>query len=623
MDSRPICVIEFQPVGRRVTVPSGATLLEAGQQAGLVLTANCGGVGVCGRCRVTVTQGEPYPPVESEHRVLSVAELAAGQRLACRVRINGDTKVHVPHTTLASEQRLQLEGELLRVRAEAAVRRVGIDAIPPSFADARSDFERVCTVLNAEAGPRRWMACPAVIRQLSPLARQTGWRLTAYVRDEEIVGFEWAGQKPVGVAFDLGCTKIAGYLVDLETGDELAVTGIPNPQLSYGEDLISRLVFARKDPANARTLAARVRAAMNELIGTLVEKAGVDREQIVDVCVVGNTAMMHLFLELPIDYLLQAPYVASTGMSVDVPARELELATAPGAYVHVLPCIGGWVGADHVAVIMARGLDHAEHIMLAVDIGTNTEIALSIPEKGLLLTASCASGPALEGGHIRNGMRAAGGAIESIRLTDDGPKVRTIADLPPVGICGSGIVDVAAELWREGIINHRGHLRRDAPGVRKAEDGYEYLLVSAGRTGHGKDIVVTQNDISEIQLAKAAIFAGIQTLLDTAGTDPDEVREIVVAGAFGSFLNLDSAVAIGFLPRLPNARYVQAGNAAGVGAKMALVSKAERARARRVARRAVHIELKTKAQFNRCLTKATLFPVETIIKSSGGVELPC
>ncbi len=554
--------------------------------------------------------------MEAERRVLTEEELAAGHRLACRVRVKGSARVHLPRTTLASEQRLQLEGDRLEVEVEPAVRRYRIAASPPSLEDPRSDLERVAAALGSEAAPAGWTADPRAIRQLPALARETGWRLEAYARGEEIVGFGRTGERLLGAAFDLGTTKIAAYLVDLETGEEIAVAGAANPQISYGEDLISRLVFAREEPANAATLASRVRAAMNELIDALVTQADTGREQVTDLCVVGNTAMTNLFLGLPVDHLVQAPFVAAAGTALEVRAHDLDLAVAPGAYVHVLPCIGGWVGADHVAVLIARGLDCAEQPMLAVDIGTNTEVALSLPDRGLLLTTSTPAGPALEGAHIGDGMRAAPGAIERVWNGDGRVELKTIDDLPPVGICGSGVVDAAAQLWRSRAVNRRGHLLRDAAGVRRAAHGYEYVLVPAEQTGHGKDIVVSQKDVGEIQLAKAAISAGIQTLLDLTGTARDEIGELVVAGAFGSFLNLDSAVEIGLLPRLPNARYVQAGNAAGVGAKMALVSKTERARARRVARMATRIELKTQPTFDRCFARATQFPVEEPVTAS-------
>ncbi len=606
VSSPAACTVEFQPAGRRVAVPAGSTLLEAGHAAGLVLTANCGGVGVCGRCRVTVARGDLYPPVEAERRVLSDEQLATGERLACRVRIAGDARVDVPRTTLASEQRLQLESGLRNVGPEPAVLGYPVEAPPPSLEDTRSDFERVCAALPAGD----WSASPAVLRRLPALARESGWRLTAFGRGRELVGFAARRARPLGVAFDIGTTKIAAYLVELETAEELAAAGAANPQLSYGEDLISRLVYARGNEEHARTLAERVRASMDELIGALVVDANAEREHVVDVCAVGNTAMIHLFLGLPVDQLVRAPFVSVVGTACDVRAHELGLAVAPGAYVHVLPGIGGWVGADHVGVMVACGLDRAEQPTLAVDIGTNTEIAIGVPEGGPLLTTSTPAGPALEGAHIRDGMRAAPGAIERVWAGEGGVELRTIGDLPPVGICGSGIVDAVAQLWRERVLDRRGHVDRNAPGVRVGERGCEVVLVPAARTGHGRDIVVTQQDVSEVQLAKAAISAGIQTLLDVAGLTREEIGELVVAGAFGSFLGLDSAVEIGLLPRLPNARYVQAGNAAGLGARLALVSLTERERARQAARRATRIELKTHPAFDRTLARATQFPVD-------------
>lgn len=597
----------------------GDTLLEAARQAGVLLSANCGGVGVCGQCRVAVVGGELSPPTDADNEHLTEEQLAAGQRLACSTRIAGNLKVYVPRTTLASEQRLQIEGARLVIGTEAAVRRYGIEAFAPSLNDARSDFERVGEVLSSELGPARWWAHPDVLHQLPGIAREGSWRFTAFVRGTEVVGFERERERALGAAFDLGTTKIAGYLVDLESGEELATAGAPNPQLSYGEDLISRLVSARKDRANARALAEIARGALDELVGTLTASAGKSRRQVADLCLVGNTAMIHLLLELPVDHLVAAPYVPVTRLPLDVRAADLDVATAPGAYVHVLPCVGGWVGADAVAMIIANGLDRAERPMLAIDIGTNSEIVLALPEKGLLLATSAPSGPALEGAHIRDGMRAAPGAIERVWIDDDGDvHVKTVEGLPPAGICGSGIVDVAAELHRTGVVNDRGHIQRGARGVLAGKQGLEYLLIDGEASAHGNDIRVTQQDIGGIQLGKAAISAGIGTLLEVSSTSPDEVEQIVIAGAFGSYLNLDSAVAIGMLPRIPRARYVQAGNSAGLGAKMALVSVSERARAEQVARRAVRIDLKAQAHFNGRLARATRFPTRVALAVNKG-----
>ncbi len=529
--------VVFGPVGGRVTVPIGSTILEAGRRAGLILAANCGGHGICGRCRVTVVGPNRPEPVETEARELGDTAVAAGQRLACRSRLRADTEVHVPRTTLGSRQRLQLEG-------------------------------------------------PAPARA----AATTGGSL-------------------LGVAVDLGCTKIAAYLLDLATGDQLAARGVPNPQISYGEDLVSRLHHAARGSEQARELATVVRGAVNSLVAGLAREAGVELERIVDMTLVGNTAMTQLFLGRPVEGLLSAPFRADT-TAADVPARELGIDLPGVVMVHVPPGVGAFVGADHVAVILANGLDRCSHTALGIDIGTNTEVVLSRPDHGLLLTSSTPAGPIFEGGHITCGMRAAPGAVERVLSSPEGPEVRTIGGVAPVGLCGSGVVDAVALMRREGIIDHRGHIVSGAPGVRRGAKGLEFLLVPAARTGHGADLVLTQADVSEVQLAKAAIAAGVRTLLSESGTPVDEVAEVVLAGAFGSYVDVGNAVAIGMLPHLPNAEYIPVGNAAGTGAKMTLVSDGARRQAAVIARRAVHVGLTKLPGFNRELALATQFPTE-------------
>lgn len=534
------CQVAFQPMGKRVTVAMGATLLEAGRAAGLVLSANCGGIGVCRRCRVSVVSGEMEPPVPAETTSLSARDLAGGERLACRARIRSDVAVHVPATFLVAKQRLQLEGEE-----------------PPLVCD------------------------PVVALSQQPA---------------------------LGLAVDLGCTKIAGYLVDLHTGAQLAAEGIPNPQISFGEDLISRLMLANSGTEQAARLAGSVRSAIDALAHNLCAQVGAQSHQIVDACIVGNSAMTHLLLALPVRQLLHAPYVAAIDTALDVDATELDLHLAPGARVHVPPSIGGFVGADHVAMILARSIDRAEATVVGIDIGTNTEIVLAKPSAGLMVNTSVPSGPAFEGGHIHDGMRAAAGAIEKVRFVDDEVRWTTIGGAAPIGLCGSGVIDLVAQLWQSGRVNARGAFLPGDERIRDGRDGREFVLVPASESGHGRDIVFTQHDVTEVQLAKAAICAGIQSLLELTHTPREEVAEVVVAGAFGSHLDLASAVVIGALPELPNARYRQVGNAAGVGAKMTLVSGAARERAREIARRAQRIDLKGHGNFNRLLARATRFP---------------
>jgi uncharacterized 2Fe-2S/4Fe-4S cluster protein (DUF4445 family) len=499
-----------------------------------------------------------------------------------------------------------------------------VECDAPALTDLRGDLERVVDGLETAHGLRHLRAEPAVVRDLSAVARETGWQLSAYVRsgaraERELVGVAAPGRRALGLAVDLGTTKIAGYLLDLETGQELAAAGVMNPQIGYGEDVISRLVHATRNPASQAELARVVHEALDNLAGTLAEMAGAGREQIAEACIVGNTAMTHLLLGLPVRQLAVAPFVAAASSAMDVKARDLGLRLAPGAYVHVPPCIGGFVGADHVAMILGADLDHSPHAALGVDIGTNTEIVLHLPYQAYLTSASCASGPAFEGAHIRDGMRAATGAIETVWLGPDGPLHRTIGGAPPVGLCGSGIVDAVACLWQGGLMDARGRLRRDAPGVRASANGkpgeLEWLIVPPGQTGHGRDIVMTQHDVNEIQLAKGAIATGLETLLEATETPPDAVQQVVVAGAFGSYLNLDSALDIGLLPRLPNASYQQVGNAAGVGAKMALLSHRERARAQQIAGRTGYVELTTFTGFNRRFARSMWFPGAPLARS--------
>jgi uncharacterized 2Fe-2S/4Fe-4S cluster protein (DUF4445 family) len=606
-----ICIVDFEPIGRRADVARGTTLLEAARAGGVGITSVCGGQGTCGRCRVVIMDGAVSPPSERDRHFLSAFDVDSGWRLACQTHALGDVKVHVPKESLVSDQRLQLEGMSGAIDIEPPVQAHAVTMPAPTLDDPRSDLERLTQALGAPEGAEAWAAEPAVVRILSPLARATGWQLNAYTRGREIVGVAGPGRRALGFACDLGTTKVAGYLADLETGTSLATAGVMNPQIGYGEDVISRLAKAGQGTEGASQLARVVREALDQLIGTLTASAGVERDQVAEACIVGNTAMAHLLLQLPVQQLALAPFVAAASAALEVKARDLGLHMAAGAYVHVLPCVRGFIGADHVAMILASDLDRKREVAIGVDIGTNTEIVVMRPdvgELGTLTAASCASGPAFEGAHISHGMRAATGAIEAVRFDGTRVKVKTIGDAPAVGLCGSGIVDALAEMNRAGAINHRGRLVAGHPGVHRAGDALAFVVVPAGESGTGKDILVTQRDIGEIQLAKGAVKAGMESLIEATGTRPEDVREVIIAGAFGTYVNLDSALAIGLLPRLPNARYAQVGNAAGAGARMALLSLGQRRRATALARRMGYVELTTFSGFSRRFAEAMSFP---------------
>lgn len=606
--------VDFEPIGKRVRVDEGVTLLEAAQAAGVHLSSTCGGDWGCGQCQVVILEGQVSELNSNEKFILEAEDIVQKRRLACSTQVLGDVKVHVPQETLVTGQRLQVEGSLAPLRIDPAVVGTEIEMIAPTIQDLRSDLTRISEVILQSLGSSVIVCPPSVVSQLSAVARREDWRVQAYLRGSELVGVSTAGDPALGLAVDLGTTKIAAYLVDLVSGETLAQAGAMNPQISYGEDVISRLKYATRSEENQRLLARIVWESLNQLASELARLASVHLEQIVDACIVGNTAMLHLLLELPVRQLATAPYVAASDLAFDLHAHDLGLAIAPGAYIHFLPCIGGFVGADHVAMILATDLDHSHKVRLGLDIGTNTEIALAKPGMPFLSSVACASGPAFEGAHISDGMRAASGAIEGVRLTEQGIKLKTIDDAPPVGLCGSGIVDAIAELRRWSLINPGGRFQKENPRLRKGRHGMELLLAPASRSGSGRDVVISQEDVNEIQLAKGAIRAGLEALLQVTDTSPEAVDEVIIAGAFGSFLNIDSAQDIGFFPEMPNAVYRQVGNAAGLGARMALLSLTDRERARTIAAHTRYIELTTYPNFALMFARGMQLPPDDRLK---------
>lgn len=607
MPSNPTHQIEFQPNGRSTVVGSGTTILDAARQADIDLASSCGGSGHCGQCRVIINAGQVTEPTEQELDLLTQTELSAKYRLACCAEALSDLTVNIPPRTMLGDSPLQLEGSFQVESVDPMVQAHLVQGKQPDLNNPCADLTQITKALTADGSPTGIHADPPVIALLSTILRQHQWQVTAYVRGKEIVGIGAADERPLGLAVDMGTTKIAAYLLDLADGRQLAAAGALNPQTRYGDDIISRLNYVCRNP-ESRELATSLRAALDKLLHELTSSAGVLPRQVADVCLVGNTAMTHLLLELPVRQLATAPYVPATSAAVDIKARDLGLDVAPGAWAHILPAVGGFVGADHVAMILAAELDRLDQIALGVDIGTNTEIVLRDPKSSHLYTASCPSGPAFEGAHVSNGMRAASGAIERVELTRSGIRLTTIDKAPAVGLCGSGIVDAVAELFRWDLINQRGRYQSASKQVRQGEKGREFVLSSASASGTGADIVLSQKDIDEVQLAKGAIRAGIDALLAKTGIALDQVRQVFLAGAFGSYINLDNAVYIGLLPHFPNAQYHQVGNAAAAGAQHVLLSARQKERAHRIAAQSRHLELTTHPRFSRLFASGMMLP---------------
>ena len=407
---------------------------------------------------------------------------------------------------------------------------------------------------------------------------------------------------------DTGTTKLAAYLVDLAGGHTLARAGAMNPQIVYGEDVVTRVTYANTSPDAARLLHERLVGEIDNLVGVLCAQAGARRDQIVDAVVVGNTVMHHFVTGLPVRQLGEAPYISAVSDAVVAGAAEIGLRLAGGAAVYLPPNIAAYVGSDHVAMLLATGLADTEETVLALDIGTNTEISLA--HKGVIWSCSTASGPAFEGAHIHDGMRAAPGAIEHVRFRNGAFQVQTVEAQAPVGICGSGIVDAIAAALDAGIIDERGSLAKDHPLVSRSSGKPTCLLVPAARTGHGRDVVFTRSDVNEVQLAKGAIRAGTELLLQEAGLCASNLDRVVVAGAFGTYLDLQSAIRVGLLVDVDRHRYHQVGNAAGRGAEQLLLSRERRAVADRLAMRVRYVELTVNRSFTDVFAAALSFGTE-------------
>ncbi len=604
--------IDFEPIGRRGDCPANQSILDCARELGIELVNVCGGVGTCERCQVQLVEGTLSDVTPSEREALTSQALHDGYRLACQAYPRSDCKLRVPPSSLTTPQRTQVEGQGISVRLNPMVKQYTLTIIPPSLRsqdqeeDLRDDENRLLDTLQAKHEVEARHIDVDVLRELSPRLRKEDWRVSVAVREREVINVTPSPSPLLGLAVDLGTTKIAGYLIDLESGWTLAAQGIMNPQIAYGEDLVARATYAQRAPEQAARLQTLVVEALNRLAGELCDEVKTTPAQIVEAVVAGNTAMHHLFLGLPVGQLARSPYVAVIRNALDLKARDAGLDLAPGAWLHMLPNIAGYVGADHVAMLLATEMGQAEGVVLALDIGTNTEVCLA--RGGRLISTSCASGPAFEGAHIKHGMRAAKGAIEYLELSegDDGHRVnyQTIGDTPPVGLCGSGILDALAELHRIGAVDAGGRME-EGPGVRTQDGERAFVLVEADAEGKDAPITITQKDVRELQLAKGAMRAGIQLLLEAEGVTEGEIDEIIIAGAFGSYIDVGSAIAIGMLPDLPPKRFRQVGNAAGMGAKLALLSRSKRRQAQALARRTRYLELSTAPAFKKTFAQAT------------------
>jgi uncharacterized 2Fe-2S/4Fe-4S cluster protein (DUF4445 family) len=597
-----------------VRVPYGVTLFDAASWNGIAIDSTCGGHGTCKKCRIKIADGAPAP-TSLDIRAYTAAELRDGWRLACRTTAVRDTRVEVP--PLTTRPKAATVGVGRQVILRPAVQKRYLELAEPTLADQASDTERVLAEL-ADLEPRAELA---VLKTLGRTLREADFKVTAVVVDDVLIAVE-AGDttaRRFGIAFDLGTTTVVATLLDLSTGTPVAVESALNKQQPFGADVITRISATMMDPGALDKLQRLAAETLAELASEVCAAGGVAPGEVYEVAVAGNATMTHLVLGIDPEPLGMAPFILATRLLPEVLAADLGLGPVvhPRARAVMFPAFGAYVGGDITAGLLAAGMDRDARVRLFIDIGTNCEIVLGNRE--WLLATAAPAGPAFEGAAIRCGMRAADGAIEVVTMTPDELSLKVIGDAEPQGLCGSGLVDAVTGLVRLGLLDSSGRFvpedqaRLLVPGLaaRLTAIGQERVFVLHWRgpkNAPQDSIYLSQRDVRELQFAKAAIATGWQILLEEAGLAPEDVKQVLLAGSFGSYLSPASAIRIGLVPKVPVPRVVPAGNVAGEGAKMALLSLRERAGALALLEEVRYVELSDRADFNDRFVEQLPFP---------------
>ena len=644
-------LVVFTPSGKRDHFAEGTSVLDAARKLGVDLDSVCGGRGICGRCQIDVAEGEfakhaiasarehLTPWNETEQRYADKrGPLREGRRLGCQAKICGDLVVDVPGESQVHRQVVRKRAEAHAIEIDPVVRLHYVEVREPDMHDPSSDLRRLQAALREQWGLRETDANLAVLRGLQKTLRAGAFKVTAALRQGRDIVAILPGlrERAYGLAFDIGSTTIAAHLCDLSSGDVVASAGAMNPQIRFGEDLMSRVSYVMMNPGGEAELTRSVRAAMDALIGELAAEAGIERGEIVEATVVGNPIMHHLFFGLDPTELGGAPFALTLDGGFEARAAELGLTIALGAFVYALPCIAGHVGADAAGMTLAEAPYLSEALTLLVDVGTNAEIVLG--DKKRMLACSSPTGPAFEGAQISCGQRAAPGAIERLRIdratleprykvigcdlwSDEPGFAEATASSGVTGVCGSGIIEAIAEMYLAGIVTADGVidgvLAALTPRVEAVGRTFSYVL----REGDPR-LVIHQTDVRAIQLAKAALYAGAQLLIERLGAGPP--RRIALAGAFGSHIDPLYAMALGMIPDCDLAHVVSAGNSAGVGARIALLNRASRTEIEDVVQRIEKIETAIEPRFQEHFVAAMAIPnkVDAFPNLAKAVDLP-
>ena len=608
--------VTFLPSYRKIEVARGSTILDAAQRAGMNINVVCGGQGKCGKCIVYVQSGKTEFDRQKYLQFFTGEELANGACLACETTIQGDLQVLIPEGTLIQEQKILIEGKDSAIEFRPSVKKYYVELQHPSLSDPSPDLTRLLWGIQKSGGPvaDKIYVPLEVMREIPALLRHSDWKVTGTIAlvpgGYRLIDLQEndTSKRIFGAAVDLGSTTVVAYLWDLVTGKVVGVASNYNKQISCGEDILARVNFARKNGLGK--LQALATDSINTALTAASNSAGIDREDIYEVVVAGNTVMTHMLLGIDPAYIIAEPYVPVVQRALSVAAGRIGLAGNRNCGLFAFPAVSDFIGGDIIADILACGMSERKEISLLIDIGTNFEIVLGNNE--WMFSCAGAAGPALEGGEVLFGMRANPGAIEKITIdpiTLD-PTYSTINTIKPKGITGSGLIDILAELISACVIDRTGRINTTIqnPRIRKGLHFPEYVIAWAIETGIGKDIVITENDIKNLIMSKASIHAACVTLTKEAGVTRHDITTIYFAGAFGNYLNKKNATIIGLIPETPLDRIVNIGNGAVTGANLALINRRERKTLDAIASRIGYIELNAEPSFMDDYTSSTFLP---------------
>ncbi len=625
--------IDFEPISRRIRNSQNKSFYEILVDANIQIQSLCGGMGSCGKCRILINKGAEYlnDHTSAEEKLLSREEITKDWRLACQCKINPHidrknlpnasphVRIFLPEELLVEDFKILTSGLEKGVNLNPAMKKFFLSVAKPTLDHPLSDIERISASLNKlNLGIKKLDFNFQSILEIPQILRQNDHEITLTIfNNSKVIKCESGNTSNdnYGIAFDIGTTTLVGYLINLNNGKTYAISSKLNPQTAYGEDLITRMTFIKNNPNGLNSLHSLVLDALNDIITRVCKEANVKQLDINEAVIVGNSVMHHLFIGLNPEYIGLSPYVPVVQKDLNLNPTDIGLNISSKGNIYTLPLIAGFVGADTMGVIISSEVDKEDELTLAIDIGTNGEIILG--NSAFIATGSCAAGSALEGAHIKHGMRAAGGSIDSVKINPKDFKVKytTIKNKKPIGICGSGLIDAVAEMLKCQILTRSGSFNKqfhDHERILRKDNTAEFILAFEDETSLGKPITLTQSDIRQIQMAKGAFYSGSKIILNEISRNADnpsiEIGQVFLAGAFGNYIDKFNAKFIGMIPDVPDERIFQIGNAAGIGAQYCLLNKDLRKRTIELLKSIKYVEIAIKENFQRIFAESMYFP---------------